>query len=373
MVSGAEDGPSGAEEGVPGCSASPVAPLRRRLSLRTPAGGRRTAAGPPLVATPVGKTPIVRWTGAEVEGTNAPPSAFAREDFEGRRLSLAPPSPEQAEREEGPEDEFEKGGQERAAQRTFVFTTKAARERMAKEAAEAEATAVAALEAEQRAAREVADSILALGQAEADAEVDATPSIDGASNSGTSEAGLDTCPATVELGQRETAEKSALGVSPALIAPQELFPEGAPEPFPAQDAESGPEEGGVSPPPPMDDGTFDDLEPEMPELEVVEQALAPAAEKKKPTRRTGGGAKGRATREATRTRLSMDFHGVEGTYEDSQGRRRSARQKFQPLEYWRNEKKVYGRDINSMPTVKEVVVQSPDPLWPRSKPRNAQE
>ena len=69
----------------------------------------------------------------------------------------------------------------------------------------------------------------------------------------------------------------------------------------------------------------------------------------------------------------MDFHGVEGTYEDSQGRRRSARQKFQPLEYWRNEKKVYGRDINSMPTVKEVVVQSPDPLWPRSKPRNAQE
>jgi hypothetical protein len=268
-------------------------------------------------------------------------------------------------------EEFDQGGQERATQRTFIFTTRAARERVAREAAEAEAEEAKAFEEEKLAAREVANSILALGQAHS--EGDLTPEV--LSVNGASEAGLDTCPATVELGQRETEKKPAQGQSPQLLAPHELFPEGVAAPAsPEEDVGVTAEDGDDTfPPPPLDDGDAYDLaDPSVPELEAANEAPAPA-EKKKTSRRTGGGAKGRATREAARTRLSMDFHGVEGTLEDSQGRRRSSRQKFQPLEYWRNEKKVYGRDIKSMPTVKEVVLQSPDPLWPRSKPRNAQE
>ena len=376
MLGAAEAAVGGAGDDAPGCSApgSPFSPLRRRLSMRTPAGGRRTAAGPPLVATPVGKTPIVRWTGAEVQGGDVPPSAFGREALGGRRLSLAPHSPERAGAEEaGAADEFDQGGQERATQRTFVFTTRAARERVAREAAEAEAADAQALEAEKRAAREVADSILALGQGRSEGDLTPeAPSVDGSSEAGQ----LDTCPATVELGQCEAEEKPAGGQSPQLIAPNELFPEGVAAPAsPEEDAGAVAEDGDSGfLPPPLDDGGAHDLaDLDVPELEAADEAPAPPAEKKKPPRRTGGGAKGRATREAARTRLSMDFHGVEGTFEDLQGRRRSSRQKFQPLEYWRNEKKVYGRDIKSMPTVKEVVVQSPDPLWPRSKPRNAQE
>ena len=40
---------------------------------------------------------------------------------------------------------------------------------------------------------------------------------------------------------------------------------------------------------------------------------------------------------------------------------------MRPLEYWRNEKKTYGRSHNSLPTVKTVDLASPNPEWPAPK------
>ena len=42
---------------------------------------------------------------------------------------------------------------------------------------------------------------------------------------------------------------------------------------------------------------------------------------------------------------------------------------MRPLEYWRNEKKSYGRSHNSLPTVKTVDLASPNPEWPAPRTR----
>ena len=68
-----------------------------------------------------------------------------------------------------------------------------------------------------------------------------------------------------------------------------------------------------------------------------------------------------------RTRKSLAGHGIEAATVDARGARRSTRQRFRPLEWWRNEKVEYGRPIGSLPTVTEVSVRSPDPMWPTYK------
>ncbi|KAK3242053.1 hypothetical protein CYMTET_48233 [Cymbomonas tetramitiformis] len=47
------------------------------------------------------------------------------------------------------------------------------------------------------------------------------------------------------------------------------------------------------------------------------------------------------------------------------GQRRSSRQRVRPLEYWRNEKVVYGRTYASLPTIQTVEMRTPAPSWPR--------
>uniref|UniRef100_A0A061QPW6 Uncharacterized protein n=2 Tax=Tetraselmis sp. GSL018 TaxID=582737 RepID=A0A061QPW6_9CHLO len=49
------------------------------------------------------------------------------------------------------------------------------------------------------------------------------------------------------------------------------------------------------------------------------------------------------------------------------GLRRSTRQRYQPLEYWRNEHKEYSRNHSSMPTVVNVATRTPDSAWPMGK------
>ncbi|KAL3142808.1 hypothetical protein ABBQ38_003107 [Trebouxia sp. C0009 RCD-2024] len=45
------------------------------------------------------------------------------------------------------------------------------------------------------------------------------------------------------------------------------------------------------------------------------------------------------------------------------GVRRSSRDKHAPLEYWRNERKVYGREFRSLPTVHHYATRTPSPSW----------
>lgn len=54
------------------------------------------------------------------------------------------------------------------------------------------------------------------------------------------------------------------------------------------------------------------------------------------------------------------------------GVRRSKRTRVRPLEYWRNEKVVYGRQYRSLPTIADVEFKSPDPEWPKPKTKNRQ-
>lgn len=54
---------------------------------------------------------------------------------------------------------------------------------------------------------------------------------------------------------------------------------------------------------------------------------------------------------------------VAGLVAGEEGPRRSSRQRYRPLEFWRNERKVYGREYNSLPTVVGVEVRTPAPTW----------
>lgn len=67
--------------------------------------------------------------------------------------------------------------------------------------------------------------------------------------------------------------------------------------------------------------------------------------------------------------------------DEDQGVRRSSRSRIRPLEYWRNEHKLYGREHRTMPTVVGVETRTPNPQWParstghenkKTKPRTKQ-
>ncbi|KZT55090.1 hypothetical protein CALCODRAFT_361381 [Calocera cornea HHB12733] len=64
----------------------------------------------------------------------------------------------------------------------------------------------------------------------------------------------------------------------------------------------------------------------------------------------------------------IDVHAEgEGHYYDEQGRRRNARVRYGPLEYWRNEKVVYGRrqsGVAVVPVIKQIIKVAPDPVRP---------
>ncbi|EJU05158.1 hypothetical protein DACRYDRAFT_74294 [Dacryopinax primogenitus] len=65
----------------------------------------------------------------------------------------------------------------------------------------------------------------------------------------------------------------------------------------------------------------------------------------------------------------IDVHGGdgEGHFFDSEGRRRNARVRYAPLEYWRNEKVVYGRrqsGVAVVPVIKQIIKVAPDPVRP---------
>jgi len=52
------------------------------------------------------------------------------------------------------------------------------------------------------------------------------------------------------------------------------------------------------------------------------------------------------------------------------GVRRSTRQRYQPLEFWRNEYKEYCREHASMPTVSAVQTRTPNSAWPGTRKRS---
>ena len=72
-------------------------------------------------------------------------------------------------------------------------------------------------------------------------------------------------------------------------------------------------------------------------------------------------------KQALKLRQSLANNGTR--VEEATGVRRSTRQKVRPLEWWRNEHVVYGREHRSLASVVGVSLRSPDPLWPRNAPR----
>ncbi|GFH08909.1 uncharacterized protein HaLaN_03952 [Haematococcus lacustris] len=50
--------------------------------------------------------------------------------------------------------------------------------------------------------------------------------------------------------------------------------------------------------------------------------------------------------------------------DDGDGMRRSSRSRIRPLEYWRNEHKLYGRQHKTLPTVVGIETRTPNPDWP---------
>ncbi|KAL0026399.1 hypothetical protein WJX79_006459 [Trebouxia sp. C0005] len=64
-------------------------------------------------------------------------------------------------------------------------------------------------------------------------------------------------------------------------------------------------------------------------------------------------------KEANKQRRSLAGEGLHG----ERGVRRSSRDKHAPLEYWRNERKVYNREFRSLPTVHHYATRTPSPSW----------
>ncbi|KAL0051270.1 hypothetical protein WJX82_004530 [Trebouxia sp. C0006] len=64
-------------------------------------------------------------------------------------------------------------------------------------------------------------------------------------------------------------------------------------------------------------------------------------------------------KEANKQRRSLAGEGLHG----EMGVRRSSRDKHAPLEYWRNERKVYNREFRSLPTVHHYATRTPSPSW----------
>ena len=65
-----------------------------------------------------------------------------------------------------------------------------------------------------------------------------------------------------------------------------------------------------------------------------------------------------------RARKSLADDGLK--FDESDGMRRSSRAHQRPLEYWRNEHKVFGRDHQTLPTVTRYETRTPNPSWPLS-------
>lgn len=72
-------------------------------------------------------------------------------------------------------------------------------------------------------------------------------------------------------------------------------------------------------------------------------------------------------------RKSLAAAGMRDDLEDEAGRpvRRSTRARSRPLEYWRGETKSYERSHQSLPTVKQVAIRTPNPNWPLTKTPHA--
>ncbi|KAJ9520482.1 hypothetical protein QJQ45_007443 [Haematococcus lacustris] len=71
-----------------------------------------------------------------------------------------------------------------------------------------------------------------------------------------------------------------------------------------------------------------------------------------------------AHREATQFRSRRSLTGAGLLLDDSDGMRRSSRSRIRPLEYWRNEHKLYGRQHKTLPTVVGIETRTPNPDWP---------
>ncbi|KAG1657973.1 hypothetical protein FOA52_008033 [Chlamydomonas sp. UWO 241] len=106
-----------------------------------------------------------------------------------------------------------------------------------------------------------------------------------------------------------------------------------------------------------DDGGDENCDPAEEHAEEAEGRPAVAG---KVQRNGAGGGWSRASSEISR-RKSLSSAGMQAGVD---GTRRSTRAPQRPLEYWRNERKVFGRAHKSLPTVVRVETRTPNPSWP---------
>ena len=355
-----------------------------RTPPRTRNGNRRESTV--LVQTPVGRTPLVRsfWGGVDS------PSAAARgHPGPVRRTSARPARARKAR----PSAAGGAGGKRRTTVRCFNLLTRAERQRQAElaaalaaeqmmqlaeeaeaEASEAEAGGPAtpgASPSPAPAVREPTPRTLTpppppaetpAGAAEASPPASALPVMQLARPFEAAAAGTRASPSA---SGSPTADRSdPLQLSPT-IALSELRAQA---------------ERAAADSPPAPDAADDLPEPDLPEPDLPEPDLpvsSPAAfedlegKENRPARRVYARNPENANKvvqgRVDRTRKSLAGHGIEAATVDARGARRSTRQRFRPLEWWRNEKVEYGRPIGSLPTVTEVSVRSPDPMWPTYK------
>ncbi|CAL8462990.1 g2524 [Coccomyxa elongata] len=183
---------------------------------------------------------------------------------------------------------------------------------------------------------------------------------------------------------RSAPRRSSLG-QPALASSLQPSPSAARHPAADSDDDSdgfgcgGDEwdvdEAGVGPEGPSGGDGADDAAMAVDEGSEEERTPVPEEEAGMPTEQ--GGAEGeaagpsRARRQppvSCNKRLKREFRarkslaGV-GLQPSAAGRRRSTRVSYKPLDWWRNERKVYERKFHSLPTVDHCEVHTPSPTW----------
>eukprot|EP00884_Botryococcus_braunii_P012619 jgi/Botrbrau1/21358/Bobra.0184s0066.2 len=88
---------------------------------------------------------------------------------------------------------------------------------------------------------------------------------------------------------------------------------------------------------------------------IISHAAAPPPRR----RQRGNKPRNERLRKAANSRKSLAGAGLQPDH----GRRRSVRERHRPLEYWRNERKVYTREYRSLPTVHHIETKNASPSW----------
>ncbi|KAK9806757.1 hypothetical protein WJX72_001657 [[Myrmecia] bisecta] len=100
-----------------------------------------------------------------------------------------------------------------------------------------------------------------------------------------------------------------------------------------------------------------DAEDDAEHEEDREDAAPDTPGSERPRKRVRNSEANQRLRKLYNQRRSLSGQGLE----KEDGRRRSTRERHRPLEYWRNERKVYSREFRSLPTVHHIETRTPEP------------